>query len=146
MGLFIAQSPDANYSQEDPIVICTMAIDRDQLVTRLDEIKARARNSIELSRRMIDHSFLCLKATHRNLYALQRSVELLNALPKTTDLAMYRELTADPAETNDRAVAINSLILCYACNSAAQTLGPKTDEVRKFCVAEQSENTNLLTL
>ena len=75
-----------------------ICIDRDQLVTRLAEIRARTKNSIELSRRMIDHSFLRFRTSQRNLYAVQRSLELLNTLPKTTDSAMYRELAPDPAK------------------------------------------------
>ena len=75
-----------------------ICIDRDQLVTRLTEIRARTKKSIELSRRMIDHSFLRFRTSQRNLYAVQRSLELLNTLPKTTDSAMYRELAADPAK------------------------------------------------
>jgi hypothetical protein len=95
LGLFIAQCSGGGLFSGGPIVIC---IDRDQLVTRLAEIRARTKNSIELSRRMIDHSFLRFRTSQRNLYAVQRSLELLNTLPKTTDSAMYRELAPDPAK------------------------------------------------
>jgi hypothetical protein len=68
-------------------VIYSKALDRDQLVARLDDIKSRTKRSIELSRSLVDQSFLRFKATHRNLYAAQRSQELLKALPKTSDSA-----------------------------------------------------------
>jgi hypothetical protein len=68
-------------------VIRTKAIDRDQLFARLDDIKSRTKSSIEMSRRLIDESFLRFKATHRNIYAAQRSQEQLNALPRKKDSA-----------------------------------------------------------
>jgi hypothetical protein len=73
VGFVYCSAQEADYSQEDPIVICTIAVDRDQLVTRLAEIKARTKNSIELSRRMIDHSFPRFRTSQRN--AVQRSLE-----------------------------------------------------------------------
>jgi hypothetical protein len=78
-------------------VVRTKAIDRDQLFARLDDIKSRTKSSIETSRRLIDQSFLRFKATHRNLYAAQRSQERLNALPHTKDsAAASRELSNLP--------------------------------------------------
>ena len=63
------------------------AIDRGQLFARLDDIKSRTKSSIEISRRLIDQSFLRFKTTHRNLYAAQRSHEQLNALTERKDPA-----------------------------------------------------------
>ena len=63
------------------------AIDRDQLFARLDDIESRTKSSIEISRRLIDQSFLRFKATHRNLYAAQRLHEQLNAFPPKKDPA-----------------------------------------------------------
>ena len=63
------------------------AIDREQLFARLDEIKSRTKSSIEISRHLIDQSFLRFKATHRNLYAAQRSHEQLDALTERKDPA-----------------------------------------------------------
>ena len=68
-------------------MIRTKAIDRNQLFARLDDIKSRTKSSIEMSRRLIDQSFLRFKATHRNIYAAQRSQEQLNALPRKKDSA-----------------------------------------------------------
>ena len=63
------------------------AIDRDQLFARLDDIKSRTKSSIEISRRLIEQSFLRFKATHRNLYAAQQSQEQLDALTERKDPA-----------------------------------------------------------
>jgi hypothetical protein len=70
-----------------PFVIRRKAIDRDQLFARGDDIKSRTKRSIEISRRLIDESFLRFKATHRNLYAAQRLHEQLNAFPPKKDPA-----------------------------------------------------------
>jgi RNase P subunit RPR2 len=76
-------------------VIRSKAIDRDQLFARLDDIRSRTKSSIEISRRLIDQSFLRFKATHRNLYAAQRSQDQLNALTQTLEsAATSRELSA----------------------------------------------------
>ncbi len=63
------------------------AIDRDQLFARLDDIKSRTKSSIEISRLLIDQSFLRFKETHRNLYAAQRSHEQLDALTERNEPA-----------------------------------------------------------
>ncbi|HUC99683.1 MAG TPA: hypothetical protein VMR88_14435 [Candidatus Polarisedimenticolaceae bacterium] len=63
------------------------AIDRDQLFARLDDIKSRTKSSIEMSRRLVDKSFLRFRTTHRNLYAARQSQEQLNALPYNKDSA-----------------------------------------------------------
>ncbi len=68
-------------------MIRSKAIDRNQLFARLDDIKSRTKSSIEISRRLVDQSFLRFKATHRNLYAAQRSHEQLNALPDVKNSA-----------------------------------------------------------
>jgi hypothetical protein len=43
-------------------------------------------------------------------------------------------------KTKDCAVALDSVIVCYACNLEAQNLGLKTDEVRKPSIAEDRIN------
>ena len=68
-------------------MIRSKATDRHQLFARLDEIKSRTKSSIEISRRLVDQSFVRFKATHRNLYAAQRSHEQLNALPDVQNSA-----------------------------------------------------------
>lgn len=91
------------------MLIYSKALDRDQLVARLDDIKSRTKRSIELSRSLVDQSFLRFKATHRNLYAAQRSQELLKALPKTSDSgAGLRELSDHSARTRQRRIALAS--------------------------------------
>jgi hypothetical protein len=100
-------------------VIRTKAIDRDQLFARLDDIKSRTKSSIEISRRLIDQSFLRFKATHRNLYAAQRSQELLNALPHTKDsAAASRELSNLPRTRESEALhsaGIEANSICDHC-------------------------------
>ena len=81
LGPFIAAQRRIT-SREEGIVICRKAIDRDQLFARLDDIKSRTKSSIEISRRLIDQSFLRFKATHRNLNAAQRAQDLLNGSPQ----------------------------------------------------------------
>jgi RNase P subunit RPR2 len=76
-------------------VIRSKAIDPDQLFARLDDIRARTKSSIEISRRLIDQSFLRFKTTHRNLYAARQSQDRLNALPQTEEsTSASRELSA----------------------------------------------------
>jgi hypothetical protein len=87
------------------------AIDRDQLLARLDKIKSRTRICIEHSIRLIDESFLRFKATHRNLYAAQRAQELLNALPKTRSSgARFRGLLENTARNRQRPVSLHAEI------------------------------------
>ena len=76
------------------------SIDRDQLFTRLDDIKSRTKNSIEISRHLINQSFSRFKATHRNLYAAQRSQEQLDSLPQIKGCAAASR--EPPAFNRDR--------------------------------------------
>ena len=91
------------------------SIDRHQLFARLDDIRSRTKSSIETSRRLIDQSFLRFKATHRNLYAAQRSQEQLKALTlRQESAATSRELSAlvknteRPEALHSTGVATNS--------------------------------------
>ena len=86
-------------------------IDRDQLFARLDDIKSRTKSSIEISRRLIDQSFLRFKATHRNLYAAQQSQEQLNSLPQKKDPAGASEEPSNLARTTERREAVHSAAL-----------------------------------
>jgi hypothetical protein len=90
-------------------VIRTKAIDRDQLFARLDDIKSRTKSSIEMSRRLIDESFLRFKATHRNIYAAQRSQEQLNALLWKKDSAAAFGEPSKLSRTTDGRGAVPSL-------------------------------------
>ena len=86
-------------------MICTKAIDRNQLAVQLNDIRSRTKSSIELSIRLIDQSFRRLKATHRNLYAARRSQELMNALPKKKDSAAACPAQSDhPSKEHARAL------------------------------------------
>jgi RNase P subunit RPR2 len=89
-------------------VIRTKAINRDLLFARLDDIKSRTRSSIEMSRRLIDQSFLRFKATHRNLYAAQRSQEQLNALSFKKDSASALQEPTNFARTAQRSGVLHS--------------------------------------
>ena len=90
-------------------MIRTKAIDRDQLFARLDDIKSRTKSSIEMSRRLIDESFLRFKATHRNIYAARRSQEQLNALLWKKDSAAAFGEPSKPSRTTDGRGAVPSL-------------------------------------
>jgi hypothetical protein len=83
-------------------VIRTKAIDRDQLFARLDDIKSRTKSSIEMSRRLVDQSFLRFRATHRNLYAARQSQGQLNALRYKKDSAAGFREPSNVAITTDR--------------------------------------------
>jgi hypothetical protein len=89
-------------------VIGTKVIDRKQLAAQLDEIRSRTKSSIELSTRSIDQSFLWLKATHRNLYAAQRSRELMSAMPKTRNSAAVASRALPDQPSKERAGALPS--------------------------------------
>jgi hypothetical protein len=90
-------------------VISTMAIDRDQLLAQLDDIKSRTRSSIEVTTRLVDQSFLRFKASHRTLYAVHQSQELLDRLLQASDSGkVCRELPGKPVLAKKRPVAFNS--------------------------------------
>jgi hypothetical protein len=80
-------------------VIYRQVIDRYELLARLEDIKSRAKTSIEFSRRMVDETFLQFEATHRKLYAVTRAQEVLNALAKT---AASRELSQVVERAKDK--------------------------------------------
>jgi hypothetical protein len=102
LGPFIAPQK-ANYlNKEESIVIRSKVIDRDQLFARLDDIKSRTKSSIEISRRLVEQSFRRFKATHRNLYAAQRSQEQLNALPYVKNSAPVSQERSDLGKTRER--------------------------------------------
>ena len=108
LGPFIAPQK-ANYlTKEESIVIRSKAIDRDQLFARLDDIKSRTKRSIEISRRLVEQSFLRFKATHRNLYAAQRSQEQLNALPYVKNSAAVSQERSDLGKTRERPEPLHS--------------------------------------
>jgi hypothetical protein len=102
-------SRNANHlTKEESIVIRSKAIDRDQLFARLDDIKSRTKSSIEISRHLVDQSFLRFKATHRNLYAAQRSHEQLNALPDIKNSAAVSQERSNLGEIRERPEPLHS--------------------------------------
>lgn len=144
-------------------MIRSKAIDRNQLFARLDDIKSRTKSSIEISRRLVDQSFLRFKATHRNLYAAQRSHEQLNALPdvknsaavshERSKLGKIRERretnsTCDHCEgillnnkaylvrTQEDGLILLNMIVCYACQLEAKNLGLETESYKLSILAQ----------
>lgn len=144
-------------------MIRSKAIDRNQLFARLDDIKSRTKSSIEISRRLVDQSFLRFKATHRNLYAAQRSHEQLNALPdvknsaavshERSKLGKIRERretnsTCDHCEgillnnkaylvrTQEDGLILLNMIVCYACHLEAKNLGLETESYKLSILAQ----------
>jgi hypothetical protein len=61
----------------------------DELRSRLERAQEKTRSSVDLTRRLIDRSFLQLKESHRLLYAAERSKELLVALLQVDALSHY---------------------------------------------------------
>lgn len=143
-------------------MIRSKAIDRNQLFARLDDIKSRTKSSIEISRRLVGQSFLRFKATHRNLYAAQRSHEQLNALPdvknsaavshERSKLGKIRERretnsTCDHCEgillnnkaylvrTQEDGLILLNMIVCYACHLEAKNLGLETESYKLSILA-----------
>ena len=98
-------------------MIRSKAIDRAQLFARLDDIRSRTKSSIEISRRLIDQSFLRFEATHRNLYAAQRLHEQLNALPAKQDPAQEPSNHAGTTERPDtlHSVGLEGNSTCDHC-------------------------------
>jgi hypothetical protein len=103
-------------------VIIYSVIDSSQMLAQLEDIKSRTKKSVERSIRLIDESFLRFQATHRNLYAAQRSQELMKALPKTrSSEAVYRGISEDTERTREALTAlhaeINSSTKCDHCDN-----------------------------
>jgi hypothetical protein len=87
-------------------VISTKA---DQLLTQLDDIKLRTKSSLELTTRLIHQSFLQFKASHRMLYAVQQSQELLDRLLQASDSdRVSGELPGKPVPAKKHFVSLNS--------------------------------------
>jgi hypothetical protein len=105
MGAFIA-GDGLNYLEKEGLIIDTANIDVDELHTQVVEIKLRTRSSIELTRRLIDQSFLRLKVSRGLVYEAQRSKERLDRVLKSMDSSMVcGELAAIPAVAKKRPVA-----------------------------------------
>ena len=103
-------------------MIRTMAIDRDQLLAQLDDIKSRTKSSVELTTRLIDQSFLQFKASRRTLYAVRESHELLDRLLNALDSGSVRgEVSGKPIVAKKRPAALKKSrrsvenIMCGHC-------------------------------
>ena len=86
-GLFIA------FSQSDfrdcarlPTLLTHMK-NVDELRSKLNETQSNTRNRINVTKRLIDRSFLQLRESHRLLYAADRSTELLAAMFRVNELS-----------------------------------------------------------
>jgi hypothetical protein len=103
-------------------VISTIAIDRDQLLAQLDEIKSRAKGSVELTTHLIDRSFVRFKASHRTLYKVRQSHQMLDRLLTTLDSgSVWREASGKPVVAKKRSAALKNSgrsaenIMCGHC-------------------------------
>jgi hypothetical protein len=111
-----------NYFPEDSNVINTMAIDRDQLLGQLDEIKSRTKSSVELTTHLIDQSFLRFKASHRTLYEVRQSQQMLDQLLNTLDSGSeWGRASGEPVVAKKRPAALKNSgrsaanIMCGHC-------------------------------
>jgi hypothetical protein len=80
----LRQPPDSNLR-----IVCTVAINMDELRYRLERAQQKTRSSVHLTSRLIDRSFVQLKESHRLLYAAKRSEELLVALLQVHALSQH---------------------------------------------------------
>ena len=98
-----------------------MAIDREPLLAQLDDIKSRTKSSIEVTTRLIDQTFLRFKVSHRTLYAVRQSQELLDRSLKALESGkVCGEVSGKPVLDKKRPVALNSAmsaanIMCGHC-------------------------------
>jgi RNase P subunit RPR2 len=111
LGPFIAAQKANYFTGGRPSVTRSKLIDRDQLFVRLDDIKSRTTSSLEISRRLIEQSFFRFKATHRNLYAAQRSQEQLDSLPQKKDPAGPSKEPSNLARATERREAVHAASL-----------------------------------
>jgi hypothetical protein len=80
----LLQPPESNLR-----IVCTVVMNMDELRSRLEQAQQKTRSSVDLTRRLIDRSFLQLKESHRLLYAAERSKELLVAVLEVHALAHH---------------------------------------------------------
>jgi hypothetical protein len=101
--------------------IVTMTIDLEQVCSQLAARKLRTKSSIELTRLLIEQSFLRFKVSHRSLYAAEQSQERLDRVLKAIEPGTVRsEMSAnsvrakrhlDPVESGKSAKDV----LCGHC-------------------------------
>jgi hypothetical protein len=108
-------------SSEKGIKIVTMTIDLEQVCSQLAARKLRTKSSIELTRLLIDQSFLRFKVSHRSLYAAQQSQERLDRVLKAIEPGTVRsEMSANSVRAKRRLDPVESGrsaedVLCGHC-------------------------------
>ena len=101
--------------------IVTMNIDLEQVCSELAARKLRTKSSIELTRLLIDQSFLRFKVSHRSLYAAQQSQERLDRVLKAIESGTVRsEMSANSVRAKRRLDRLDSgrsakNVLCGHC-------------------------------
>ena len=101
----------ANYSGKKDFVIYTTNIDVGELRTQVAHVKLRTRSLIELTRSLIDESFLRLKVSRGLVYEAERSKERLDRVLKTNDSSVVcTDLPAIPVLATKRPVALESSV------------------------------------
>jgi RNase P subunit RPR2 len=60
-------------------------IDLSELRAQIDDIRYRTKSSVDLTRRLIDQTFIQFKVSHRTIYAAQESQERMNRLHNAAD-------------------------------------------------------------
>jgi hypothetical protein len=96
-------------------------IDLSQLYAKRDYIRYRTKSSSDLTRRLIDQTFLQFKVSHRTLYAAQESQERMNRLLNSVDSGMRsHELPDRPLQCEYRPFLLQPLmnvstLLCGHC-------------------------------
>ena len=102
----------AKSSEQEGLIIDTMTMNLSQLHNHLDDTKLRSRTSIEITRRLIDQSFLQLKVSRRSLYAAQQSKEQLERVLNTADSSsVLDEVSAIPVAAKKRRIAVDSTMV-----------------------------------
>jgi hypothetical protein len=103
------------------LIIDTANIDVGDLRTQVVDMKLRTRSLIELTRRLMDESFLRLKASRELVYQAQQSKERLDRVLNTAySSKVCDELSAIPVVAKKRPVAVKSPktaagIICGHC-------------------------------
>jgi hypothetical protein len=103
---FVYCSPrGANNPREEGLIIDTTTIDLSELRNQVVDRKLRTKSSMELTRRLIDQSFLRFKVSHSLLYAAQQSKERLDRVLKAMDSSkVSHEVSATPVVAKKRPV------------------------------------------
>jgi hypothetical protein len=107
-------------SRKEGLIIYTTNTDVSELRTQVVDVKLRTRSLIELTRRLIDESFLRLKVSRRLVYEAQQSKERLDRMLKAMDSSKVSdEVSATPVVPENRPMAESvesaASIICGHC-------------------------------